>query len=152
VLRRTLLKLCLGSKFSFFFSDWAIVFIARIIWMESSIKDTSQVKTYEKPINVRFLWRFYRSIGTCIGFVEKIDQPYCYGHVCQKQLNALHCNWCHSGHDTTGSAISWCLYHLAKHRDSQERARFEVDRLLCDRDSPTITWYIYIYIYPIIGY
>ena len=44
------------------------------------------------------------------------------------------------GHDTTASAISWCLYNLALHPDIQQRAYEEVDSVVGARDSPLISW------------
>ena len=44
------------------------------------------------------------------------------------------------GHDTTASAISFCLYNMAGHPEYQQRAREEVDDLLAGRDSNNITW------------
>ncbi len=43
-----------------------------------------------------------------------------------------------SGHDTTASAISWCLYNLANNPKHQDLARKEVENLLGDRDQ--IEW------------
>ena len=34
------------------------------------------------------------------------------------------------GHDTTASAISWCLYNLAKHKDCQSKCRKEIELVL----------------------
>ena len=42
------------------------------------------------------------------------------------------------GHDTTASAISWCLYNLARHPDIQARAQEEADELL--KDKSDIEW------------
>lgn len=46
------------------------------------------------------------------------------------------------GHDTTASAISWCLYTLAKHPDIQEQAYEEVKSLMAGRDSDHMVWYV----------
>ena len=43
-----------------------------------------------------------------------------------------------AGHDTTKSAISWCLYNLAKHPEIQSRARDEVDAILQGRTDRRI--------------
>lgn len=45
-----------------------------------------------------------------------------------------------AGHDTTASAISWCLYNLASHPDIQRKARLEVDALVQGRDTNAIAW------------
>ena len=45
-----------------------------------------------------------------------------------------------SGHDTTASAISWCLYHLAKHPDIQQKVFSEVNTIVGSRSSSSITW------------
>ncbi|ELT93418.1 hypothetical protein CAPTEDRAFT_144012 [Capitella teleta] len=44
------------------------------------------------------------------------------------------------GHDTTASAISWCLYTLAKHPEFQTRAAAEVQSLVAGRDSEHLVW------------
>ena len=44
------------------------------------------------------------------------------------------------GHDTTASAISWCLYNLANNPQHQDLARKEVENLLGDRDQ--IEWWV----------
>ena len=44
------------------------------------------------------------------------------------------------GHDTTASAISWCLYNLARYPTIQAKARREVDDVMTGRDSDVITW------------
>lgn len=44
------------------------------------------------------------------------------------------------GHDTTASAISWCLYNLATHPQYQERCRQEVDALMDDKPDSVISW------------
>lgn len=44
------------------------------------------------------------------------------------------------GHDTTASAVSWCLYNLASHPDIQEKAQLELDALVQDRDNDNLTW------------
>uniref|UniRef100_K1QQU8 Cytochrome P450 4F6 n=1 Tax=Magallana gigas TaxID=29159 RepID=K1QQU8_MAGGI len=43
------------------------------------------------------------------------------------------------GHDSTASAISWCLYNLARHPDHQDRCREEIRQSWGDRQD--ITWY-----------
>lgn len=43
-----------------------------------------------------------------------------------------------AGHDTTTSAMSWCLYNLAMHPELQEKCRDEVDEVL--RDNDTVEW------------
>jgi len=40
-----------------------------------------------------------------------------------------------AGHDTTTSAISWCLYNLAMHPDLQEKCREEVQSVVGDDES-----------------
>ncbi len=45
------------------------------------------------------------------------------------------------GHDTTASAISWCLYNLAKHPKYQQQCREEIDDLLKDRETDELVWY-----------
>ncbi|MBP5977896.1 cytochrome P450 [Brasilonema sp. CT11] len=35
-----------------------------------------------------------------------------------------------AGHETTASALSWLLYHLAIHQDVQQKVRDEVTRVL----------------------
>ena len=50
-------------------------------------------------------------------------------------------NISNAGHDTTASAITWCLYLLAAHPQFQSKAREEVDQLLEGRDSDEILWY-----------
>eukprot|EP00105_Crassostrea_gigas_P039418 XP_019923566.1 PREDICTED: cytochrome P450 4A4-like [Crassostrea gigas] len=42
------------------------------------------------------------------------------------------------GHDSTASAISWCLYNLARHPDHQDRCREEIRQSWGDRQD--ITW------------
>ena len=42
------------------------------------------------------------------------------------------------GHDTTASAISWCLYNLAANTDCQEKCRQEVLTVVGDHDE--VTW------------
>jgi len=49
-------------------------------------------------------------------------------------------HYMYAGHDTTASTISWCLYHLAKHPDCQQKARDEVDSVLSGRDSTNVLW------------
>ena len=39
------------------------------------------------------------------------------------------------GHDTTTSAISWCLYNIARHDEVQRRAQEEVDEVLSDANT-----------------
>ncbi|XP_033479063.1 cytochrome P450 4F3 [Epinephelus lanceolatus] len=45
-----------------------------------------------------------------------------------------------AGHDTTGSAICWTLYNLARHNHYQEQCRQEVMDLLQGRDTHEIEW------------
>ncbi|XP_049425828.1 cytochrome P450 4F3 [Epinephelus fuscoguttatus] len=45
-----------------------------------------------------------------------------------------------AGHDTTGSAICWTLYNLARHDHYQEQCRQEVMDLLQGRDTHEIEW------------
>ena len=45
----------------------------------------------------------------------------------------------HTGHDTTSSAISWCLYDLACHPKYQEKCKMEVQEVMQGRDR--IEWY-----------
>ena len=45
-----------------------------------------------------------------------------------------------SGHDTTASAVSWCLYLLASHPEYQAKARQEIDDILQRRESDYIEW------------
>ncbi|XP_072030424.1 cytochrome P450 4A24-like [Amphiura filiformis] len=44
------------------------------------------------------------------------------------------------GHDTTASAISWCLYDLGRHPNYQQKCREEIDGLLKDRDTKELNW------------
>ncbi|XP_077981466.1 leukotriene-B4 omega-hydroxylase 3-like [Glandiceps talaboti] len=44
------------------------------------------------------------------------------------------------GHDTTASAISWCLYNLARHPEYQQKCRDEVDQLLDSKETDEIEW------------
>ena len=43
-----------------------------------------------------------------------------------------------AGHDSTSSALSWCLYNLAKHPLQQDRCREEA--LGAVRGKPQLTW------------
>ena len=45
-----------------------------------------------------------------------------------------------SGHDTTASAISWCLYSLAENPECQKKCQEEVDEILNGRETEDITW------------
>merc|ERR1712136_392192 len=40
-----------------------------------------------------------------------------------------------AGHDTTTSAISWCLYNLARYPDLQEKCQAEVQSVVGDDES-----------------
>ena len=44
------------------------------------------------------------------------------------------------GHDTTSSAISWCLYALAGHTEDQRKCREEVQGVLETNASSHLTW------------
>ncbi|XP_078000057.1 cytochrome P450 4F2-like [Glandiceps talaboti] len=44
------------------------------------------------------------------------------------------------GHDTTASAISWCLYNLAKNPQHQQKCRQEIDKILDSKDEDVIEW------------
>ncbi|XP_071080531.1 cytochrome P450 4A4-like [Haliotis cracherodii] len=43
-----------------------------------------------------------------------------------------------AGHDSTSSALTWSLWHLAKHTQHQDTCRAEVDHVMGDRED--ITW------------
>ncbi|XP_038050782.1 cytochrome P450 4F11-like [Patiria miniata] len=45
-----------------------------------------------------------------------------------------------AGHETTATSSIWLLFFLAKHPQHQNKIRQEVDELLADRDSDTITF------------
>ncbi|XP_072014967.1 cytochrome P450 4A24-like [Amphiura filiformis] len=45
-----------------------------------------------------------------------------------------------AGHDTTASAISWCLYNLAKYPEIQQKCQVEIDQLLQDRENGQLDW------------
>ncbi|XP_072040874.1 cytochrome P450 4F6-like [Amphiura filiformis] len=49
-------------------------------------------------------------------------------------------NFMFAGHDTTTSAISWCLYDLGRHPDYQQQCRQEIDDLLKDRGTDHLNW------------
>jgi len=82
------------------------------------------------------LIRFHCFCGTSIVFQRL------YPHIPSRySMFQLYPEWRNcAGHDTTASAISWCLYHLAKHPEYQQKARDEVDRVLSGRDSPDVLW------------
>ncbi|XP_077996721.1 ultra-long-chain fatty acid omega-hydroxylase-like [Glandiceps talaboti] len=44
------------------------------------------------------------------------------------------------GHDTTASAISWCLYNLARNPEHQQKCREEIDSILDTKNGDTIEW------------
>ncbi|XP_077996725.1 cytochrome P450 4F6-like [Glandiceps talaboti] len=44
------------------------------------------------------------------------------------------------GHDTTASAISWCLYNLARNPEHQLKCREEIDSILDTKNGDTIEW------------
>ncbi|XP_002740020.1 ultra-long-chain fatty acid omega-hydroxylase-like [Saccoglossus kowalevskii] len=44
------------------------------------------------------------------------------------------------GHDTTASAISWCLYNLARYPDYQYKCRDEIDEMMVVKDNDEIEW------------
>ena len=44
------------------------------------------------------------------------------------------------GHDTTGCAIPWLLYNLAKHPEYQQKCRDEVEALFKEKGDDKLTW------------
>lgn len=44
------------------------------------------------------------------------------------------------GHDTVSSAVSWCLYNLARFPEYQQQCRDEVENLLRDKDKDELDW------------
>ncbi|CAG5129516.1 unnamed protein product [Candidula unifasciata] len=45
-----------------------------------------------------------------------------------------------AGHDTTGAAVNWILYNLAKHPEYQVKVQAEIDTVLQGRDSDDVLW------------
>ena len=44
------------------------------------------------------------------------------------------------GHDTTASAISWCLYNMAAHPEYQEKCREEIQQIMLQKDNDLLEW------------
>ncbi|XP_070545788.1 cytochrome P450 4F4-like [Ptychodera flava] len=44
------------------------------------------------------------------------------------------------GHDTTASAISWCLYNLAKNPEHQKKCQDEIDNFFAKKGNTDIEW------------
>ncbi|XP_072031384.1 LOW QUALITY PROTEIN: cytochrome P450 4F4-like [Amphiura filiformis] len=49
-------------------------------------------------------------------------------------------NFMFAGHDTTASAISWCLYNLARFPQFQKKCRDEVNDLFMTRNKEELDW------------
>ena len=45
-----------------------------------------------------------------------------------------------AGHDTTASAISWCLYNMARFPEYQQKCRDEINDLFTKRNTDELDW------------
>lgn len=52
---------------------------------------------------------------------------------------------CCSGHDTTGSALAWTLYMLAKYPEHQQKCQDEIDKIMEGKDEDFFEWYILVH-------